>query len=158
MRLRWLVNGILASLIGGTVAATDLRAEEESALTEERPSAAWRTVAERAAAFPPVLSDADEASFGAWALEVSVALGPRAGEPIGSLLCTLPALDRTRLIAAWATSPHDALRLGLAHALAYPLWAVGLPSAIELLAEDGDPDVRAAARAAALLRGGGATA
>lgn len=157
MRLRWLVHGVLASFLGAAVAGADVSTEDERGLLEERPSAVWRSVARRTAALPPVLSDAGEAALATWAQEVSAALGPEAARPIGTLLCSLPALDRTRLIAAWATSPDDALRLGLAHALAYPLYAVGIPTALEVLCDDADPAVRHAAFEASRLREHAAT-
>jgi hypothetical protein len=109
--------------------------------------------ASRAAGAPGfTLSTWDEALLGAYAEEVTQALGPDAGLPLAGLIASLPAAERTWVVATWALSGHDLLRLALAQAAAHPLDALGLLSALRNLAQDPNPEIRAAARAALAQR------
>lgn len=111
-------------------------------------SAHWRAVAAARAAGPPVLTDDSEAELGAWA----EAAGAAHSAPLGPLLCLLPCIDRTRLVASWATSPSERVRGALADALSTPFEAVGVRGALEHLQEDPSADVRRLARLAAATR------
>jgi HEAT repeat protein len=64
----------------------------------------------------------------------------------------MSGLERTEVIAGWATSRSPLARLAIARALGSASPAVGAHSAIELLARDAEPDVRLAAAEAAWLR------
>jgi HEAT repeat protein len=61
-------------------------------------------------------------------------------------------LERAEVIAEWATSESPVERLAIARALGAAAPAIGVHSAIELLARDAEPDVRLAAAEAAWLR------
>jgi len=110
--------------------------------------APWRELAARTAALPPVLANLGP--------EIEMQLATSAGatgssdlSPLGVLLCLLPSLDRTCLIASWATSPNHEVRLALASALAAPFEAVGVPTVLEQLQDDPSAEVQELARSAA---------
>ena len=66
-----------------------------------------------------------------------------------SVLERIGPLERTQVVAEWATDQHEGVRLVMAHVLSAPLPAVSAPLAIEHLARDPSPRVRAAAELAA---------
>ena len=66
-----------------------------------------------------------------------------------SVLEQIGPLERTQVVAEWATDLHAGVRLVVARALSAPLPAVSAPLAIEHLARDPSPRVRAAAEVAA---------
>ena len=65
-----------------------------------------------------------------------------------TVLWLAPPLERTHLVAAWALSPLESVRLSIALALESPLEGVGIRTAIEHLLTDPSPDVRAATQRA----------
>jgi hypothetical protein len=100
-----------------------------------------------------LLSPWDEVILSAYAEEISQSLGARAGESIARLITSLPARERTWVIARWALSGRDKLRLALARAAAHPVDAVGIYTALEHLARDPSPEIRDTAREARVRRG-----
>jgi hypothetical protein len=109
----------------------------------------WRDLAEQSAAQPPLLTDDLEAELAAWA---ESAPGDSGISPLGGILCLLPSLDRTVVVATWATSSDEATRRALARALAAPFDAVGVRGALEQLQADPSPEIRRLARSAAVSR------
>jgi hypothetical protein len=79
------------------------------------------------------------------------ALRPVAAQQLAALLERLRPLERTELIAIWATSAEPAERLAVAAALTHPIPALGVRTALSHLANDASPQVRSAARSALLL-------
>jgi hypothetical protein len=71
---------------------------------------------------------------------------------VGTALCAAKPLERTAIVCDWATSQSAIHRRALARALAHPFMCAGIPTAIEVLAQDADEHVRTAAAQAALLR------
>lgn len=69
-----------------------------------------------------------------------------------NLLEHCEGLTRTSLVGSWAASSESYLRTAIATALGTPFPAVGAASAVEALAADDDPEVRAAAAHAARTR------
>jgi hypothetical protein len=126
--------------------ADELMKVRGTSLERER----WRLIAAGTASGPTIPLDSIEAGVTAWS-DSGIA-GPQLS-PLGRLLCLLPSLDRTSLVASWATSPTAATRLMLARALAAPFDAVGVRGAIEHLQADPSPAVRRLANVAAASRG-----
>jgi hypothetical protein len=112
----------------------------------------WRSISAQSAALRPFLTDDIEAQLEASSRRSDD--GATAISPLGHLLCLLPSLDRTALIAAWATSPSEETRRTLARALSAPFDAVGLRSAIDHLAQDPSPEIRRLAHSAHSVRRG----
>ncbi len=82
----------------------------------------------------------------------ALAVRQAAATTLATVLQHVEGITRTRLVGSWTLSNYRALRSAIAHALRWPFPVVGAPSAIELLAADEDPEVRAAAAEAAKIR------
>jgi hypothetical protein len=67
---------------------------------------------------------------------------------LGLLLERWPPLERTALVAEWATSPDPDLRAATARALCRRFFVLGREEALALLSQDEDPLVRRAALSA----------
>jgi hypothetical protein len=132
-------------------AAAGWAAELVQAGADRSELARWRGIAAASAAQPSILTDELEAEL---ASRSSASAGELGTSTLGCVLCLLPSLDRTCLIAAWATSSSEPTRRALARALSAPFDAVGVRSAIAQLRSDPSREVRRLARAAALTRTG----
>ena len=75
-----------------------------------------------------------------------------AASALGRLLCRLPSLSRTFVVATLATSPDERSRRAIAGALSARFEAIGVATAIEHLRSDTSPEVRRLAGAAAASR------
>ena len=75
-----------------------------------------------------------------------------AAESLARILQSCQGFTRTRLVGSWAVATMSTHRHAIAQALRFPFEAVGAVSAVELLARDGEPEVRAAAAEAAKTR------
>lgn len=74
-------------------------------------------------------------------------------EHAAELFDRLSIFDRTWLVARWTISDSSHLRLAVARALQSPFLALGVTTAIELLRDDPEEDVRTQASIAGVLRG-----
>lgn len=86
--------------------------------------------------------------------DLAPAVGDAAGSFLAAALEWMTGFERTELVADWSTSSSDSLRLLVARVLAHASSVVGSLSAIEHLAADPDPRVRAAVARAARARSG----
>lgn len=73
-------------------------------------------------------------------------------EHVAEIFDRLSILDRTRLVGRWTTSDSSHLRLAVARALQSPFMALGVATAVRLLRDDSEKDVRTQASIAGLLR------
>jgi hypothetical protein len=73
---------------------------------------------------------------------------------LGRLLIRMSGLERTQVVASWATSDRPAHRLAVATALTHGAAGVGVESALRYLCTDPDPLVATAAAGALRSRGG----
>jgi hypothetical protein len=101
------------------------------------------------AASPSIPDSQLEAELAAW---IGAPEGVPEASSLGSLLCLLPSLDRTCVIASLATSSNESARRALAEALSAPFEAVGVRGALEHLQADPSPEVRRLARSASAVR------
>ena len=71
---------------------------------------------------------------------------------LGDMLIRVDPLSATWLVSSWASAEEKPLRLAIARALHCPVQIVGALWALEHLAEDGVPIIRAAAKGALRVR------
>jgi hypothetical protein len=94
---------------------------------------------------PPVLDGDHEAALAKLVNDPDPAVHWTAIASVGPMLAQQDGLERLRIVAEWAVSPHRAERLAIACALARVETPVA-KTTLELLAGDEDPAVRNAAR------------
>jgi hypothetical protein len=99
------------------------------------------------------LDVADEQMLLALAAEEEPEVREVFGSQLRAVLERALPLERTYLIASWATSDDERVRLAMAEALAGPVDAVGVRTALEVLAGDASAVVRQAAETARARRG-----
>lgn len=73
-------------------------------------------------------------------------------EHVAEIFDRLSIFDRTQLVGRWTTSDSSHLRLSVARALQSPFVALGVPTAIRLLREDPEEEVRTQASIAGVVR------
>ncbi len=106
-------------------------------------------VAAQLGAFDEPLPDSVEPTLERLCEDETPSVRDTAASSLTTLLERSGGLGRAAVVVSWASSPEPACRCAIAQALSTPLHAVGVASAIEALAGDSDPDVRAAAAIAA---------
>ena len=101
------------------------------------------------------LFDEAEAILGGLVVDESSEVRRVAMMDLKAFLCELSPLRRTDLVCRWATDDDARKRLAVASALAWPLEVNGARTALDHLARDPSPDVRAAAEHARVARRAG---
>jgi hypothetical protein len=98
------------------------------------------------------LPDEAEALVGVLASDPDPEVQYAAAADLLALLTELPPLERTDLVCRWATDADPTKRLAVATALQAPIEVVGARTALEHLARDASPSIRAAAVASRSAR------